>query len=314
MTAVLQTNHNAKGSVLYMALELSDKKWRLGFSNGDKQRQVTIEAGDWDDLNEQIKRAKDKLRVAENCPIRSCFEAGRDGFWIHRALQAQGVENVVVDASSIEVNRRKRRAKTDRVDVKSLLRLLQRYVSGERAVMSVVRVPTLEEEDQRRLHRERDRLVKERGAHTTRIKALLVAHGIRLEIRGDFLQRLKRVKGGGVLGLMRLEADLKAELSREYERYQLVARQIKVLESTQKVRAEALKSEAMRQVQALMLLRGLGWQSSWTLVMEFFAWRAFRNQRELGACAGLTPTPYASGDSEREQGIEPKRATGVYVA
>lgn len=174
--------------------------------------------------------------------------------------------------------------------------------------------PRSRQEDQRRLHRERDRLIKEQGAHTTRIKALLVAHGIRLEIRGDFLQRLKRAKGGGVLGLMRLEADLKAELSREYERYQLVARQIKVLESTQKVRAEALKSEAMRQVQALMLLRGLGWQSSFTLVMEFFAWRAFRNQRELGACAGLTPTPYASGDSEREQGIEPKRATGVYVA
>jgi transposase len=300
MTAVLQSEDNASEAVMYMAMELSDKRWRLGFSNGEKQRQVSVVAGDWVGLNEQIDRSRERLKLARGCRIVSCFEAGRDGFWIHRALVEQGIENLVVDSSSIEVNRRKRRAKSDKVDVKSLLRLLQRYWGGERGMMSVVRVPTVEEEDQRCLHRERERLVKERGSHSARIKSLLVSHGVRLDIRSDFLERLEAAKGG--LGY-ELGLDFKAELVREYERYCLVDRQIKELEGEQKARAEAGLSEAMKQVNGLMLLKGVGWQSSWVLVMEFFAWRKFGNQRQLGACAGLTPTPYSSGDGEREQGI-----------
>lgn len=300
MTAILQSKDSASASVLYMALELSDKRWKLGFSNGERQRQVTIDSGDWGTLNEQITRAREKLGLALDCRVVSCYEAGRDGFWIHRALVDQGIENRVVDSASIEVNRRKRRAKTDRVDVKALLRLLQRYWSGERGQMSVVRVPTLEEEDQRRLHRERERLLKERGAHSARIKALLVAHGVRLKLGVDFLAQLEAARGG--LGYA-LGADLKAELVREYARYRLVDAQIQGLEAEQKARAQAEASEALQQINALMQLKGVGWQSSWPLVMEFFAWRAFRNQRQVGACAGLTPTPYKSGASEREQGI-----------
>jgi len=302
MTAVLEVKDNANATTLYMALELSNSKWKLGFSNGSKSRQATIVAGDWIDLHKQLDLAKQKLRLSTDCQIVSCYEAGRDGFWIHRDLEAEGIKNHVVDSASIEVNRRNRRAKTDRIDVKALLRLLQRYWGGDREAMSVVRVPTLEQEDRRRLHRERERLLKERGSHSARLKSLLVAHGIRLEIRGDFLQQLESARGGS--SGYALGVDLKAEIRREYERYRLVAQQVKALEAEQKLRVEEDEPcEAMKQVTGLLKLKGVGWQSSWVLVMEFFSWRDFRNQGQLGACAGLTPTPYASGDMEREQGI-----------
>ena len=301
MTAVLEHKDNANGATLYMALELSDKKWKLGFSNGEKNRQKTMAAGDWVELHNQIELAKQKLRLATDCGIVSCYEAGRDGFWIHRGLEAEGIKNFVVDSASLEVNRRQRRAKTDRIDVQGLLRLLKRYCQGDRKALSVVRVPTLEQEDGRRLHRERERLLKERGGHSARIKSLLVAQGIRLDIGSDFLQRLEVVRGGST-GYA-LGVDLKAELRREYERYRLVDQQIKALEAEQKRRAQEEESEAMKQVNHLLRLKGVGQQSSWLLAMEFFSWRAFRNQGEVGSCAGLTPTPYASGDTAHEQGI-----------
>ncbi len=300
MTAVLTDKDNLNEAILYMAMELSNKKWKLGFSDGAKQRQVTIEAGDWLALHTQIDRAQEKFKLTKACRIISCYEAGRDGFWIHRRLLEDGIENHVIDSSSIEVNRRQRRAKTDGVDVKGLLRLLRRYWGGEREVMSVVRVPTVAEEDDRRLHRERKRLIKERGSHSARIKSLLVAHGLRLELRSDFLQQLESAKSaaGYALGV-----DLKAELRREYERYRLVDDQIRALEAEQQLRVEEQEGQAMAQIAQLLQLKGVGPQSSWILVMEFFSWRAFRNQRQLASCAGLTPTPYASGDSQREQGI-----------
>ena len=300
MKTVLHGKDNANEVILYMAMDLSNKTWKLGFSNCEKQRQVTISAGDWLDLRTQIGRAKEKLKLPQECRVVSCYEAGRDGFWIHRALLEDGIENQVVDSSSIEVNRRSRRAKTDSVDVKGLLRLLLRYGQGERAVMSVVRVPSVDEEDHRRLHRERKRLIKERGAHSARIKSLLVAHGLRLKIGADFLEQLAAVKspGGYALG-----AELTAELQREYERYQLVHEQVKGLEAEQQVRVADPQGRAMEQIAHLIRLKGVGHQSSWILVMEFFSWRAFRNRRQLASCAGLTPTPYSSGDSEREQGI-----------
>ncbi|MEX2488292.1 MAG: IS110 family transposase [Pseudomonadales bacterium] len=301
MTAVLESKDNATGGVLYMALELSDKHWKLGFSNGDKNRQVTIAAGDWPALRAAVTQAKAKLQLAETGPVYSCYEAGRDGFWLHRALREDGIINQVIDSSSIEVNRRQRRAKTDSVDVKALLRLLQRYLGGERQVLSVVRVPTPAAEDQRRLHRERERLLKERVAHSARIKSLLVLQGVRLEVKRDFVARLAHLTDarGRPLG-----GELKAELVREYERYALVTQQIQGLEAEQKRRVKAGDSPVLRQIQQLQLLRGVGWHSSWPLVMEFFGWRDFRNRREVGSCAGLTPTPYNSGNSVREQGID----------
>ncbi len=302
MTAVLKMKDNANHTTLYMALELSDKKWRLGFSNGEKHRQITIAAGDWVALHVQVDRAKQKLKLATSCRIVSCYEAGRDGFWIHRELEAEGIENHVVDSASLEVNRRSRRAKTDRIDVQGLLRLLQRYCQGDRKAMSVVRVPTLEQEDERRLHRERERLLKERGSHSVRIKSLLVAHGLRLTIGPDLVEKLESVRVGRTGYALGVE--LKAEIRREYERYRLVDQQVQALEAEQKLRVrEAGESGALNQIYRLLQLKGVGWQSSWVLVMEFFAWRDFRNQGQVGACAGLTPTPYASGQIQREQGI-----------
>jgi transposase len=258
MTAILQGKDNLSEQVLYMALELSNKTWKLGFSNGTKIRQKSITAGDWVELHTQMDLAKQKLRLPADCPIVSCCEAGRDGFWIHRDLQAEGITNHVIDSASIEVNRRQRRAKTDRVDVIALLRLLMRYGQGDRQAMNVVRVPTLAEEDQRRLHRERKRLIKERGGHRARIKSLLVAQGIRLEIREDFLEQLERCRGGSQG--YELGEDLKAELRREYARYQLVHEQVKHLERERQLRAEQATSEAMAQVNQLRQLKGVGRQ------------------------------------------------------
>ncbi len=285
---------------MYIAFELSNKKWKLGFSNGKKVRQITIDAGNLASLQQQIGLAKEKFSLTASGEVRSCYEAGRDGFWIHRYLLEQGINNVVIDSASIEVNRRKRQVKTDSVDVQAMLRLLMRYWGGESKVMSILRVPSVEDEDQRRLNRERGRLIKERGAHSARLKSLLVAHGVRLEINKGFLKQLSQQKSacGYELG-----EELKAELEREYERFRLVSEQTKLLEDTQKRRVKSADKGSLHQIQQLMRLKGVGWQSSWILVMEFFAWRDFNNRKEVGACAGLTPTPYSSGDSEREQGI-----------
>lgn len=301
MTTVLQNESTTKECVLYIALELSQKNWKLGLSNGEKVRIVSLEAGDWLRFDSEIERALEKLGLAADCRKVSCYEAGRDGFWVHRSLEGKGIDNLVVDSASIEVNRRQRRTKTDRVDVQSLVRLLQRYWGGERQVMSVVRVPTAEQEDQRRLHRERERLVKERGSHSTRIKALLAAQGIRLDkVDDEFLVRLERFGDECGKGL---GTELKGELAREYQRYCLVAQQIRGLEEEQKRRCKEATGEALWLILTLRQLKGVGWQSSWILVMEFFAWRGFKNGRQLAACSGLAPTPYASGDSQREQGI-----------
>jgi len=207
----------------------------------------------------------------------------------------------VIDSSSIEVNRRKRKVKTDRIDAHALLRLLMRYHSGEKQALHPVRVPSVAEEDERRLNRERDRLLKERGSHSARIKSLLITHGICLKKLSD-LPRLLPIAKAAVIDYD-LPADLKAELAREYGRYELVDQQIKHLEHRQKARASSEDSPVIRTVNRLCGLKGVGWQSSWALSTEFFSWRAFKNGKQVGACAGLTPTPYASGDSTREQGI-----------
>lgn len=302
MTTVLQDKDNAFFNVLYIAFELSNSKWKLGFSNGEKIRIKTIEAGDWSALLSEIALAKTKLGCSESCRILSCYEAGRDGFWIHRALTNEGIVNYVIDSSSIEVSRRKKQIKTDKVDVQALLRLLIRYNGGETQAMRAINVPTVKAEDERRLIRERERLIKERGAHSTRIKSLLVLHGIKLDKISNLPSLLPNLEAH-IVGY-KLPADLKNELQREFERYQLAAKQIKELELQQQQRvSEALKGSSEEKIKQLMLLKAVGWQSSWYLVSEFFGWRAFKNAKQVGSCAGLAPTPYDSGDSQREQGI-----------
>lgn len=300
MATALKQQDSGSEQVLYMALELSNSKWKLAFSAGDGIRKKSLDAGDLAALEREIGKAKQRFRLGEDCRVVSVYEAGRDGFWIHRALEGRGIESLVVDSASIEVNRKQRRAKTDNVDVEALIRQLMRFAGGEKRALSVVRVPTVQAEDQRRLHRERERVLTERGAHSARIKSLLIAQGIRRKVTPELLEELEELRSpaGYPLG-----EDLKAEIRREYERYRLADEQIRGLERTQRDRLEADPSGALKQVGSLLQLRGVGWVSSWVLVMEFFAWRGFRNRKQLAACAGLTPTPYSSGDMERDQGI-----------
>lgn len=285
--------------MLYMALELANKTWKLGFHNTKKCRSKTIDAGDLVALKRELELAKEKLNCATDCVVKSCYEAGRDGFWIHRVLASWEVDNIVVDSASIEVSRKKKHAKTDQIDLDALLRLEIRFYSGDKTAFSVVRVPTVEEEDARRLHRERGRLVKERGAHSARIKSLLVLSGIRLDKISD-IESVTCFKSpaGYDLGPFTTE-----EIRREYARYKMVDEQIKVVEERQVEQVKHAKNKAAEQLRQLMELKGVGLQFSFTMVMEFFSWREFANVRQVGACAGMTPTPYDSGDSQREQGI-----------
>jgi len=168
---------------LFMAFELGMSEWKLGFTIGlgQKARRRTITAGNLEKVQREIAAAKKRFELPETAEVVSCYEAGRDGFWLHRYLTQSGIGNLVVDSASIEVNRRKRRAKTDRLDVEKLLTMLIRYQYGEHRVWSVVRVPSPEEEDGRQLNRELRSLKKEKTRTTNRIKGLLASQGVRLE-------------------------------------------------------------------------------------------------------------------------------------
>ena len=184
---------------LYLAFELSRKTWKLGCSDGKKPqvRQVTIAAGDLQACGEQIEKAKRRLGLKDDVPVRSCYEAGREGFWLHRALTEMGIDNIVVDAASIEVNRRQRRAKTDRMDVEKLVRQLVRYWRGEQDVWRVVRVPSAEAEDGRQKHRELEILKQERMQHRVRIQSLLCTQGMEAKVGAGFLNKLEQLRNWG---------------------------------------------------------------------------------------------------------------------
>ena len=298
----LRKDVSTKAAVLHVAFELSNSKWKLGFSDGNKMRFKGIDARNLEQLKEEIEKAKSRFRLDNDVRIVSCYEAGRDGFWLHRYLLSQEIENVVVDSSSIEVNRRKRRAKTDRIDARKLLRMLMRYHGGERKLWSVVRVPSVEAEDGRQLSRELESLNKERTRHRSRIRGLLIREG--LEVKNPsgkkFLEELASLctwDGKGLPG------DFKARIVREYERLRMVEEQMGILRKEREKRVGSAETLSMRKVAQLRTLYGIGVTSSWDFVMEMFGWREFRNRREVGAFAGLTPTPYDSGGSQREQGI-----------
>lgn len=279
-------------AVLHMALELGSSEWKLGFGveAGRKASQRTVEAGDLNALMLEIARAKHRLGVPEAARVVSGYEAGRDGFWLHRFLLSQGVENVVMDSSSIEVNRRYRRVKTDGVDLEKLLSLLIRYERGEKKVFGVAHAPTPEQEDERHLSRELESLKRERTAHTNRIKSLLVSVGSQAKVDQNLLQQLDQVKQWNGEPLL---PGLRERLRRECERLAVLGSQIKQIERSRR-KAEV---EASEKVLRLQKLKGIGENSGWLFVVEFFGWRQFRNRREVASLAGLTPMPYQSGDT-----------------
>jgi transposase len=287
---------------LYLAFELSKEKWKLGFSTGLGQhpRRRTIDAGDLLAVQQEIDWAKRRFHLPADIPVKSCYEAGRDGFWLHRYLVEAKVENLVVDSSSIKIDRRAKRAKTDRIDVEKLLNMLIRYYNGEQKVWSVVHVPSVEAEDKRHLHRQLSTYKVDRTRHIGRIKGLLAIQGLNLPIHVDFLDRLEAVR---LWDGSRLPPGLRARVEREYASLQYVEQHIQELEAERDELIETSDDPSVAKVRQLMKLRAIGPNSAWLFVMEFFGWRQFRNRREVGGLAGLSPTPYQSGEEWREQGI-----------
>lgn len=295
-------NYTTNSQVLYLAFELSNNKWKLGFTIGlgQKPRERVVAARDLPRVLEEISAAKQRFKLPEATRVVSCYEAGRDGFWLHRALVAAGVESLVVDSSSIEVNRRARRAKTDRLDLGKLVTMLIRYHSGETKVWSVVQVPEVKDEDQRQLHRELADLKTERTRETNRIKGLLIGQGISLATRGQAKIDLDAVR---LWDQSPLPEGIRGRIQRAQARVEFLSRQIRELETQREEELENLTCVGIKRVRQLMVLKGIGPVTAWVLVMEFFGWRRFRNRRQVGALSGLAPSPYQSGDSAREQGI-----------
>jgi len=298
MTADLQVKSYENAAVLYMAMELSNAQWRLAFGDGTRTRQVTISAGNVTELMARLDKTKQKWSMAAEVSVVSCYEAGRDGFWIHRQLAELGIDNRVVDAASIEVPRRARRAKTDRLDARVLLEKLIRYERGERGVWRVVRVPPPEWEDLRQLHREREQLLTERTRHRNRLGSKLVAQGVRIRIDGKFPERLDAAK---LFDGSPVPPHLKGGLIREWARLQVVNTQLRALES--RIREQIQTHGPLKAVGSLMLLSGVGWVGAWILVLELFGWRELANRKQVASLAGLVPSPYNSGNMVRDQGI-----------
>lgn len=295
-TAALQVIDTGSQRDLCVSFELGDKKWKITASDGcHSPSQYSVDAGDKAAVVELVRKAKVRCKLEPHAHVHSCYEAGRDGWWLHRWLFEQGIHNIVVDSASIEVNRRARSAKTDRLDGLKLLTMLLRHRTGER-VWSVLREPTAEQEDARRRDRELIRLTKERTQHTNRIGSLLVLHNLRphIAIGGrDWLRWWDTQRE-------QIPPALRAEIEREIERLVLVRQQVKILEAAQKEEVEAGVQPIVAQ---LTRLRAIGVRSAWRLDKELFGWRRFANRRELAGCVGLAPTPYDSGDSQVEQGI-----------
>jgi transposase len=279
-----------------MSFELGDKCWKLTATDGrHSASRYSVHAGDTVAVLDCARRTKARCGLDPQAKVHSCYEAGRDGWWLHRWLTAQGIDNVVVDAASIEVNRRARRAKTDRLDGDKLLAMLRRHHAGER-VWSVLREPTPEQEDARRTHRELARLTHERIAHMNRIRSLLVLHNLRPQV----------IIGGRDWAHWwanhreQVPPVLCGEIERESARLALVKQQTRMLEAP---RSDELAEGKHPLVAQLARLRAIGTKGAWVLVKEVFGWRRFANRREVAGCLGLAPTPYDSGDSQIEQGI-----------
>jgi transposase len=296
----------AKDGTLYVAFELSRSTWLIGFvvSGESKLSRHKVAGGDTAAVWQLISKKREQAEKKLGRPVRvvSCYEAGYDGFWFDRWLAEQGIENRVLDPSSIEMPRRARQAKTDRLDLERLMRVLIRHEGGEPKVCSVVHPPTPEQEDARRMTRERDRLIGERTAHTNRIKGLLHGQGIRdvRPRRKGFVEQLAQLRTGDGRAVA---ANLMAEITREHARLVKVCEQIAEIEGQMKAaRAGAAPDSRAGQVNHLISLKSLGPAGSEKLVNEAF-WRDFQNRRQVGGYFGLAGTPFNSGQSSREQGI-----------
>ena len=289
-------------ATLFVALELSKAKWLVGLHSpmADKVSRHTIAGGDAPALLTLIGAARRRAEAGLGGTVRvvACYEAGYDGFWLHRLLVAHGIANQVIDPASLLVNRRARRRKTDRIDLAGLLRTLMAWHRGEPQVCSMVRVPSPEEEDRRRRGRERERLVKERVQHLGRVKGLLMTQGVRdfQPARRGWRDRLEALRTGDGRPLPDC---LKAEIARECRRLALVD---EMLDELERERDAASDGKAPQQAALLTKLRGIGPTSAHLLAGEVFH-RDFANRRQVAAYLGLEPSPWQSGQVDQDQGI-----------
>ncbi|WP_148636043.1 IS110 family transposase [Bradyrhizobium paxllaeri] len=291
---------------IFVAIELSQRSWRVALHSPDKDKisHHKLEGGDHAELLALVGRVRERAaRALGGVPaVASCYEAGYDGFWLHRLLLAAGITNYVFDPASIAVDQRARRVKTDRIDGERMLRTLMAYLRGEPRVVRIVRVPAAEQEDARRGSRERDRLIKEQTAHTNRIKALLRLRGMAVgnPRRRDWLSWLatQRDWQGQAVPPRML-----SEIRHEHARLMLVRDRLDAL-AQEAAAAEPMPAEAemTRRSELLRRLKCLGPAFATTLTSEVF-YKDFRNRREVGSYFGLTPSPWRSGGIDRDQGI-----------
>jgi transposase len=290
---------------IFLALELSGMCWLVALHapDADKVERHRLAAGAAAELLALIARVRARVerRFGAKPRVTSCYEAGRDGFWLHRLLEAKGVASHVMDPTSLQVDRRARRAKTDRLDAQALLRALMAWSRGERQVCSMVRPPSPAQEDARRPSREREALLKERVRRVNRIKGLCAAQGIYdyEPIQADRRERLARLVTGDGRPLPR---ELAAEMGRQIDQLELVLRQLAEVEAARDARAAATRADAGSKLGALLRLKGIGPEIATVLQMEVF-YRRFGSRRDVAAYAGLAPSPFASGGTRREQGI-----------
>jgi transposase len=296
------TAANKTMGTLYVALELGQDKWLLACATqaAERPRFRPVPARDLDRLAQEIAKAKARFGLPDDTPVCTCYEAGRDGFWLHRALTARGIDNVVVDSSSIEVDRRRKRIKTDPVDAAKLLNLLCRYHGGERKVWRVVQAPSVADEDRRQLHRSLKDLQRQQTECSNRLKGLLASQGVTAAVDAEFRTTLAGLRDWSG---QPVPAGLQQRLLQEFAVWEALHRQVRDAANEQERRLREEKEPYLEQVRRLMGLKAVGVRSAWILVMELFAWRGIRNGKELGSLVGLTPMPYNSGQSEREQGI-----------
>ncbi|CAH1696276.1 transposase [Xanthobacter flavus] len=290
---------------IFVSIELSKKTWLLTSispGTGEKLSRHTVPGGDIAGLLDRLVHLQRKARdrSGRDYPFVIIQEAGLDGFWVHRVLQAEGHESHIVDAASIATSRRKRRVKTDRLDGETLIRALLAFKRGEPRVCSMLRVPTPDEEDRRRIVRERKVLMEERIRHSNRIKGLLFSQGITGydPLRPKRRERLDALRTGDG---RELPENMKRQVLRELDRMELLLDQIRVVEAERDAML-AEERQSAREVVMLSKVVGIGPEFAAVLWGEGL-FRHFDNRRQVAAYAGLAPTPWQSGSIDREQGI-----------
>ena len=308
-STAVATAVRANDITLFASLELSKSKWVVTINSpgSEKFSKHIVEGGDGARLLDLLSRWRANAEQRHGVPVTVVViqEAGLDGFWVHRLLLANGMESHVVDAASIAIDRRHRRAKTDAIDGETLLRTLMAWARGERRGCSMVRAPSPEDEDRRRLTRERGTLLKERIQHTNRVRGLLSGQGIGdyNPLRRDRFERLEALRTGDG---RELPAMLKAEIRRELDRIVLVTAQLDAVERARDALIRADAEERLNPAAQLLKLKGLGPEFASLLWLESL-FRNFDNRRQVAAYGGLAPSPWQSGGVERDQGISKLR-------